>query len=113
MLQCLDQQGHGLLLEVDQDFLQGPFDPDDFSGDGQPQFAQRPGLFFEPLVMALDVPQAHLLQGLFVDQAGRGQAFQVVEGDDVQGCVFGLGQRGGTIEGGAVLHQRRGDQHET
>ena len=55
--------------------------------------------------MALDVAQAHLLQRLFDDHPGGGQAFQVIEGDDVQRRAFSLGQGGGPIERGAVLHQ--------
>jgi len=62
VLQRFDQHGHGVFFDVNQDFLQRLFDPDHFGGDGHADFAQRPGWFLQPLEMALDVAQAHLLQ---------------------------------------------------
>ncbi|MNE34566.1 hypothetical protein D3C80_1282930 [compost metagenome] len=113
MLQGLDQRIHGLLFEVNQDFLQRIFHPGNLGGHGQPQFAQGPGLFLQPLAVALDVAQAHLLHRLLVDQAGGGQAFQVVEGHDMQRGPFGSGQCRRPVERRAVFHQWRDDQHET
>ncbi|MNY36944.1 hypothetical protein D3C86_1714720 [compost metagenome] len=113
MLQRLDQHVHRLLLEVQQDFLQRAFDPSHLGGDVHTDLAQGPGLFLQPLPMAIDVAQAHLLQSLFVDQTGSRQPLQIIESDDVQRRIFGLGQRRGAVEGGAVFHQGRGDQHES
>ena len=100
MLERLDQHVHRLLFEVNQDFLEGRRTQGHFGGDVNPDFAQGAGLFLKPLAVALDVAHAHLLQGLFVDQTGGRQAFQIIEGDDVQRGVFGLGQRGGLSKAG-------------
>jgi hypothetical protein len=78
-----------------------------------PDFAQRPSLIFQPLAMAFHVPEPHLFQRLLVDHAGGRQPFEIVERHDVQCRVRGVGQCGSPIEGRAVFHQGRDDQHET
>ncbi|MNX83619.1 hypothetical protein D3C86_1153910 [compost metagenome] len=113
MFQGLDQYVHRLFFEMNQDLLQRPLYPDDFSGDMHTDLAQGAGLVFEPLAMTLDIAQSHLLQRLFVDHCGSRQPFKIIERHDVQGGTRSFGQRGGTVEGGAVFHQRRDDQHET
>ncbi|MNP32297.1 hypothetical protein D3C76_1254690 [compost metagenome] len=108
----LDQRIHRRFLDVDQYLLQGALDPRHFRRDLDTEVAQGPGLFLQPLPMTLDVAQAHLLQCLPVDQAGRGQAFEVVKSDNMQRGAFGLGQCGGPVERRAVFHQWRDDQHQ-
>ncbi len=61
MFECLDQYGHRLFFEMDEDFLQGPLHPDHFRGDVNANFAQRSSLVFKPLAMALDITQPHLV----------------------------------------------------
>ncbi|MNS56221.1 hypothetical protein D3C72_890740 [compost metagenome] len=87
MFQCLDQYGHWLFFEMNEDFLQGPFDPDDFRGDVHTDLTQGAGLVFQPLAMALDIAQPHLFQRLSIDHSCSRQPFKIIERHDVQGST--------------------------